>query len=124
MRASQNRERGAVAIEFALLLPVLLAFVFGIIEFGLAFNAQISITSASREGARLLALGGDQAQVEARVKQAAPSLDPGRITVTAIAPCVPGLPAPVVATYEYDTLFSWGNDTWDITGSGNMRCGG
>lgn len=124
MRAVRRQEQGAVAIEFALLLPTLLAFVFGIIEFGVAFNAQITVTSAAREGARELALGGTAAEVEARVESAAPSLDPALITVTATSPCTPGQPSTVVVTYAYDTLFYWGNDTWTLTGTGDMRCGG
>ncbi len=72
----------------------------------------------------MLALGGDPAEVDARVKEAASLLDPALITVNATAPCAPGQPSPVVVTYTYDTLFFWGNDTWTLTGSGDMRCGG
>jgi len=39
---SAARDRGAAAVEFALLLPVLLLLVFGIIDFGRALNAQIT----------------------------------------------------------------------------------
>jgi hypothetical protein len=47
-----NNESGATAVEFALVLPVILIFVFGIIEFGLLmFNKQV-LTNACREGAR------------------------------------------------------------------------
>lgn len=46
-------ERGASAVEFALLLPLLMMILFGIIEFGLAFYQQAILTNASREGARL-----------------------------------------------------------------------
>ena len=47
------REKGASAVEFALLLPVLVLILFGIIEFGLMlYNKQV-ITNASREGARM-----------------------------------------------------------------------
>ncbi len=47
-----NRQEGVAAIEFALILPVLLLIIFGIMEFGLLlFNKQV-ITNASREGAR------------------------------------------------------------------------
>lgn len=43
---------GAVAVEFAVVLPLFLIFVFGIIEFGMAlYNKQV-LTNASREGAR------------------------------------------------------------------------
>jgi Flp pilus assembly pilin Flp len=56
-RGGANSERGAAAVEFALLLPLLLLLVFGIIDFGRAINAQITITQAAREGARAHALG-------------------------------------------------------------------
>jgi Flp pilus assembly protein TadG len=46
-------DRGAAVVEFALLLPLLLLLVFGIIDFGRALNAQITLTQAAREGARL-----------------------------------------------------------------------
>jgi hypothetical protein len=46
-------ESGASAVEFALLLPVLMLILFGIIEFGLALHRQAILTNASREGARL-----------------------------------------------------------------------
>jgi Flp pilus assembly protein TadG len=50
--AGKKGEKGASAVEFALVLPLLVIFVFGIIEFGLLlYNKQV-ITNASREGAR------------------------------------------------------------------------
>lgn len=45
-------ERGSVAVEFALLTPLLLIFIFGTIEFGLALCNKQIITNACREGAR------------------------------------------------------------------------
>jgi Flp pilus assembly protein TadG len=45
-------QRGASAIEFAIVLPVLLALLFGIIEFSILFYDKAVITNASREGAR------------------------------------------------------------------------
>ncbi len=48
----RRNERGAVATEFALLLPVLLLILFGTIEFGLIMFTREVITNASREGAR------------------------------------------------------------------------
>jgi Flp pilus assembly protein TadG len=46
------QEKGASAVEFALVLPLLLLLVFGIIEFGLLLYNKAMITNASREGAR------------------------------------------------------------------------
>jgi len=47
-----NNQKGAAAVEFALVLPLLLIFIFGVIEFGLLlYNKQV-ITNAVREGCR------------------------------------------------------------------------
>lgn len=48
---------GAAAVEFALLTPLLLLILFGIIDFARAFNIQETLTQASREGVRGYALG-------------------------------------------------------------------
>ena len=45
-------QQGASAVEFAIVLPLLLLFVFGIIEFGILLYDKAIITNASREGAR------------------------------------------------------------------------
>jgi len=45
-------ERGAAATEFALLLPVFLLILFGIIEFGMIMYGREVVTNAAREGAR------------------------------------------------------------------------
>lgn len=51
-----ERDRGAAMIELALVMPVLLMVMVGIIEFGRAYSYQESIQGAAREGARALAL--------------------------------------------------------------------
>ena len=69
-----RRDRGATAVEFALLVPLLLLLVFGIIDFGRALNAQITITQAAREGARLASVGQPASAVQARTVGAATGL--------------------------------------------------
>lgn len=57
VRRSHGRgERGAGLAEFALVLPVLLMILFGIIEFGLAFSRSQAVEAAAREGGRLASL--------------------------------------------------------------------
>ena len=51
MNAWRNH-RGASAVEFALVLPILMVLLFGIIEFGLLMYNKAVITNASREAAR------------------------------------------------------------------------
>jgi Flp pilus assembly protein TadG len=50
-------EGGAAAVEFAILLPLLVALLFGFIQFGIAFSNKIQATNAAREGARMAAVG-------------------------------------------------------------------
>jgi len=52
-----HRDRGAAAVEMALVLPLLMALVIGIIDFSRIFNAEIQLSQAAREGARIAALG-------------------------------------------------------------------
>jgi hypothetical protein len=61
-RHAHDSEQGAAAVEMALILPLLLTLVFGIIEFGFVFNAQISLTQAVREGVRVGAIGDDMTE--------------------------------------------------------------
>lgn len=55
------RERGAAAVEFALVLPVLVMIMMGIIDFGMVTNAQAIVANAARDGARVASMGGDAA---------------------------------------------------------------
>lgn len=51
-----NEERGAAAVEFAIIMILLLIIVFGIVEFGIAFSKRNVYTGAAREGARYAAV--------------------------------------------------------------------
>jgi Flp pilus assembly protein TadG len=54
-------ERGAAAVEFALVLPVLVMILLGVVDFGMVVNAQAIVADAARQGARAVSLGGDSA---------------------------------------------------------------
>jgi hypothetical protein len=81
----RSGDRGSTAVEFALLLPLLLMMVFGLIDFGRALNAQLTLTQAAREGARLAAFGASVPAVTSRTQTAAAGLG-GSVTVT-VTPC-------------------------------------
>jgi Flp pilus assembly protein TadG len=57
-----------MALELLLVMPILLALLLGMIEFSLLFAVRQQLTTASREGARVGALGGDQLAVEQAVR--------------------------------------------------------
>lgn len=119
-----RNEDGAALVEFALVLTLLTMITFGIIEFGRAYNAQVTLTHATREGVRVLAITGDQQAAVDATKNAAPTLTPGSLSVFT-DPCNPGSPTQVRATYPltYDIPF-FGSATLTLDATAVMRCGG
>jgi Flp pilus assembly protein TadG len=55
-RTAGDSERGAAAVEFALVVPVLLVLLFGIINFGQYLSVRQTATQAAAEGARAAAV--------------------------------------------------------------------
>ena len=62
-----NNEKGLATMEFALILPVLLFLVMGIIDFGMLMTSRASMVSASREGARAGIVVGVPSVTEAEI---------------------------------------------------------
>src|SRR5215469_5880952 len=131
-RGSANSDRGAAAVEFALLLPLLLLIVFGIVDFGRAINAQITITQAAREGARALALPGGSGSYQTRAQAAANGLSLTSLTITGVYVCQPGdalkgLDADVKVTYSFTfvtpiSIILGSSPTKTLTAEGVMPC--
>jgi len=63
-------QRGSAMVEFALVMPIVLAVVLSTFVFGLAINAKIVVSSAAREGARYMAVVNDPAGARLRVQEA------------------------------------------------------
>jgi Flp pilus assembly protein TadG len=128
----KSPERGAVAVEFAIIFPLLLLLLVGMVEFGRIFNAQIVVTSSAREGARTMAITNDKAQAESATLIAASSLSPSlnREDISVSPKCValdPALPALeyTTVTISYDvTPLSGLLGPVDIAAEGVARCGG
>ena len=109
----------------ALVLPVLVLLLFGIIEFGRGYNAKVELTAAVREGARAAALSS--ADPVTVTRGAAPGLTSSSIGVTVVTPCpATGVGnAAVKATYPFTYAIPFfGTRTVTINATGVMRCGG
>lgn len=123
-------DSGAAAVEFALLLPLILLILFGIIDLARAFNIQETLTQAAREGVRPYALrlttNPTAATQNAAVGVTGVSVAYGTDAGGAGAAC-PGsgtANAYVTATkpYTFIPFLNLGSTT--ITGKAYMRCGG
>jgi Flp pilus assembly protein TadG len=123
---SKQRERGAAAVEFALLVPILIMIILGITEFGRAYNVQMSLTNAAREGVRSMAINNSQATARTAAKNAATQLSPaladGNIAFSA-ANCTVGTQMTVTISYSLSTMTGIAGP-FGMTGKGTMLCGG
>jgi Flp pilus assembly protein TadG len=131
MRKRLRQERGASAVEFAFIVPLLIVLVLGIAEFGRAFQVQGTLSAAAREGVRMMALQNDPAAARSVVRDAASSLDPAitdaQITIApASCPQTGTTPTYVRVTIDYPMpyLTSFFGSGIDLTGTGVMRCNG
>ncbi len=111
-------DEGSSAVEFALVLPVLVLLVFGIIEFGRAFNAYVTVTHAAREGARMAAVGRFDA---AAVQDRAYPLTGVGVSVSGPSGGTDGYYT-VTVTYPYHLAIPlWGDRNLTLTSVAKMR---
>lgn len=125
---SGTGERGAAMVEMAIVLPVLLLLVFGIIDFGRLYNTQVTLTHAAREGIRDYAIFQKRDQAENVARQAVTSFDPTPMDFDTFG-CDPGQPvgqpATMKITYPFESSIPFlGEGILTIRAEGVMRCGG
>lgn len=127
------QDSGASLAEFALVLPVLVMLVFGIVEFGIAFTKAQAIEAAAREGARLASIeASTYADVNARVNDALtgiPMSGPPTVGVTvdgAPSTCLnqPGkaVTVTVSATHLINIPLVVSNYAVNLNGTAVFRC--
>lgn len=132
-----NGERGASAVEFAIVASLLFILLFGTVQFGMAFNRAQGLEAAAREGARAASVGGTYSEIATRVRAAQSMFDPTDVNVTTspassgrTRPCaVAGLGADVTVTAAVApaaryaiTIPGWGNREIAYSSAGTFRC--
>lgn len=75
-RRCATQRRGATVVEFALIVPLLLALLMGIMEFAWMARTQLTVANAAREGVRFAALGNTSTNVQTRIVNTATVLNP------------------------------------------------
>lgn len=76
-RSHLAKERGAAAVEFALVLPILLVIILGILDFGLYYFNDLQLTHVARDAARYLSVDN--------VEEANAAIDGATLVSTTIA---------------------------------------
>lgn len=110
-RMCRRKRRGAAVVEFAVVAPVFIMLVFGMIEYGRMVMVQQLIVNASREGARVAVLDGAttssvQSTVNTYLSNAA--ISGATVTVSPNPPSSAGYGAPVTVTASIPfTQVSW-----------------
>jgi Flp pilus assembly protein TadG len=105
----RKRQQGQTMVEFTLIFPVLAILLFGVIQFGIAFNNYLAVTDAVRAGsrqaavARFLPASQRVPTVESKVRASASNLTQSKLKVfvTATSNWDPGSDVTVRATYPY-----------------------
>jgi Flp pilus assembly protein TadG len=113
LRKNKN-ERGQTMTEFALVLPMLVVLMLGIVQFGVAFNNYVTLTDAVRAGARKAAVSRQSSDpagaCRAAVLAAAGSLDTTELAtnLSCSSSWAPGSEVTVHADYPYNIkLLDW-----------------
>jgi len=126
-RRSQ-RARGAAVVEFAVVLPLLLTILFGIIEYGWVFMVRQTLQTSAREGARIAILQTSTEPYTAALNQIADVMSPTRLTTYTVTMTHATVTDPVETVnvtipYNGVSLLGgfFGTHTYDLRGACSMR---
>lgn len=142
MMRTEPKDRGAAAVEFALIMLPLVLLIMGVVEFGRAYNVQTTVSGAAREGVRVMSLTNDQPRARTAAKSAASTLSPALAdsqitftirnlqTGTTHANCDRNRHVTTTVTYPISFITGLPNlvpglpSSLTLTGKGTMRCNG
>jgi Flp pilus assembly protein TadG len=96
---TRRDEGGSAAVEFALVLPLVLMVILALLQVGVFARDRVLVEAAARAGARAAALADDPAEVAAAAQAAAPGLDPAGLAVTTSRSGTRGDPVTVSVVY-------------------------
>jgi|SRR5919108_5370279 Flp pilus assembly protein TadG len=105
-----EKERGTAAVEFALVLPLVMIVALALVQTGLLVRDRLLVEAAARAAARAAAVTDDAAAIREAALGAAPSLDGAALVVSAERQGVRG--APVTASVGYRAVVRVPFVTW------------
>jgi Flp pilus assembly protein TadG len=119
-RIDITNERGQTMTEFAIVLPILVVLLFGIVQFGITFNNYVTLTDAARAGARRAAVARNESDpagaATTAVRSSATDLNQSKLNVSVSSPWTPGSDVTITASYPYSiSLLGWVVKSGDLT---------
>jgi Flp pilus assembly protein TadG len=96
---ASTSERGTAAVEFALVLPLILVVALALVQAGLLVRDRLLVEAAARAGARVAAVQDDPSAIRSAALAAAPSLDDGAVALAVTRAGVRGEPVTVSLGY-------------------------
>lgn len=109
-----RRQKGQSLVEAALILPILLLLLVGVVDLGRAMSTKIALTNASREGARYASRYPDQkssiiAAVDAELDANGLGIDTDEVEIEivpdpSVTPAAQGAKVTVTCTYPFETI--------------------
>lgn len=118
--------KGAAVVELAVVLPLLLTIVFGIIEFGWVFMVRETLVNASREGCRVAVLQGSTQQDvtdQVALSMAGAGLSNYSVQITSSTPTNPNETVQVLIPYSQISLLGgyFGPTNFNLSATTVMR---
>ena len=129
MKRLRSDDTGASAVEFALVMLPLLLLLMGIIDFGRTYDAQLSVSAAAREGARVMAISNSPAAARTAIQHSAalnPAIGSAQISFSP-ASCSAGATIAVTITYPMSSVtgfFTGMMSGKNLHGRATMKCNG
>lgn len=129
---SHDRERGAAAVEFALVFPLVIMLLLSVIEFSRLWNIQATISDGARIAARFASVHSDDADVVENARDEARAI-PGFVdwsaaTIDVSPDCAGAGIATTTITVSPGSVSEWFSTAIgspiELTATGRMPCGG
>jgi len=130
-KRARDGERGVVAVEFAMVVPLLLLLLLGVIDFGRAMYVKNSLVYAASQGARVAAIHNsnwsavtNQVVTDLNIRRLAGTTESEVVTVTSTTACptdAAGSPDTATVSVTVNLPFHWITPVGLLPAAGNIN---
>lgn len=121
MRLNHSSDDGVAAVEFALVVPLLVAIIAGTVEFGYRYQQKIEYTNAAMQAARTMSIKNDQAAAAAEVRSFTGNAT-DVVTFSSGGCTPPSTTVQVSVEGKPSSLTNMFGKTFTVTAKGKVRC--